>query len=196
MKNFTHVFVPLVLIVVVYLYYRKHNTEVRMVKSTIDGERYLVQNKKDKQVAADTLAKLRRKLITLVETVAKRNPDHAPVNRLKLNFQPDRISEGTEDRKYTTYTLNKGEKIVFCLRSRDHQDRIHNLDLLYFVAIHELAHIMTTSQGHTEEFQKNFQWLLKEAKDAGLYTPVNYRKNPVKYCGIEVTDIPLADDEF
>lgn len=111
-------------------------------------------------------------------------------------FQPNNISEGGKDKSYTTYTLNKGEKIVFCLRTRDNTDQLHNINLLLFVAIHELAHIMTLSTGHTPEFQKHFSFLLKEAVDFGIYQPENFRANPTTYCGIPVTDTPLPESIF
>ena len=35
----------------------------------------------------------------------------------------------------------------------------------FFVALHELSHVMTVSVGHTQEFWENFKFLLKEAVD-------------------------------
>jgi hypothetical protein len=167
-----------------------------MVKAKTDGSDYIVQNKKDKQQAAELLALIKQKLIQLVDKCKQKHKDHDGVLRLAERFNPDVISEGGKDKSYTTYTLNKGEKIVFCLRARDETDNLHDLNLLAFVAIHELAHIMTLSTGHTEEFQKNFTFLLKEAVEFGLYTPENFRSNPTTYCGIAVTDTPLPDTVF
>ena len=45
-----------------------------------------------------------------------------------------------------------------------------------FVAIHEIAHIMTLSVGHTEEFWNNFKFLLENAVELNIYTPVDYKK--------------------
>jgi len=38
------------------------------------------------------------------------------MRRLYKNFNPEAFSETTPDAKYTSYSVNKGEKIVFCLR--------------------------------------------------------------------------------
>ena len=62
---------------------------------------------------------------------------------------------------------------------------------MMFVALHELAHIMTKSIGHTEEFWNNFRYLLKKAIKLGLYNDVNFEKNPVDYCGTKITNSPL-----
>jgi len=178
------------------IYFKNSNGEVTNVKSHFDGRTYVVQNKKDKKDAAELLAKTREKLISLVDGLKQKHKDDDRIDRLSTKFQPDKISEGNEDSSYTTYTLNKGEKIVFCLRTRDKNDNLHDLNMITFVAIHELSHIMTKSTGHTDEFQKNFEFILKEAVDLGLYKPENFRENPTNYCGIPVTDTPLNDSYF
>ena len=45
-----------------------------------------------------------------------------------------------------------------------------------FVAIHELAHVMTKSVGHTEEFWTNMKFLLKIAIKEGIYKKQNFNK--------------------
>ena len=87
--------------------------------------------------------------------------------------------------------VNKGEKIVFCIRQKDTSESLVEENTITFVAIHELAHIMTKSVGHTPEFWENFKRLLKEAIKANLYTKEDYTNNPKEYCGIKVTDSPL-----
>ena len=38
-----------------------------------------------------------------------------------------------------------------------------------FVAIHELAHIMSKTYGHNDEFRENFIFLLDNASKCGIY---------------------------
>ena len=64
---------------------------------------------------------------------------------------------------------------------------------LMFVALHEIAHVMTKSIGHTDEFWNNFRFLLKEAIKINVYKRQDFRRHPVKYCGTEITDTPLND---
>ena len=68
-----------------------------------------------------------------------------------------------------------------------------DLNTLTFVAIHELSHIMTKSEGHKQEFWQNFKFLLENAKDAGIYEAKDYKNEPQDYCGMKITDNPLYD---
>ena len=186
----------LILIYVFFIYIKQSDTEVAMVRSSIDGKEYLVQNKPDKQEAANALASIKLDLSKFMQYLQQNKDKHKSIELLLSRVDLDKISEGNEDTNYTTYTLNKGEKVVFCLRTRDHSDHIHKHNLLMFVAIHEMAHIMSVSEGHTEEFNKNFAFLCEEAVKAGVYMPEDYRSNPVNYCGIDVTDTPLGSSHF
>ena len=60
-----------------------------------------------------------------------------------------------------------------------------------FVLLHEMAHIMTTTVGHTPEFWTNFKRVLHDAVQCGIYTSVNYTKTPTPYCGMTITDSPI-----
>ena len=62
---------------------------------------------------------------------------------------------------------------------------------MMFVAIHELAHLMTKSIGHTAEFWDNMRFLLKEGIKIGVYVKQDFNKSPVEYCGTQITDTPL-----
>ena len=73
------------------------------------------------------------------------------------------------------------------------KEDINNLiemNTLMFVALHELAHVMTKSIGHTDEFWNNFRFLLKHAIANGLYIKQDFKNKPVKYCGTMITDSP------
>ncbi len=213
-KSFLFIFIGSLLLLFAFMFWRKTNTEVTVVKSRIDGREYVVQNKPDKQAAADMLAQVRQRLIKLVDYLKTNGnsygSDRGPksgneddqsqygsyqsrINRLVQRFNPDRISEGNEDIRYTTYTLNKGDKIVFCLRARGEDDRVHDLSMMTFVAVHELAHIASVSEHHTEEFKVNFAWLLRHAVACGVYSPEDFKTKPRQYCGIPVSDTPLIN---
>ena len=62
---------------------------------------------------------------------------------------------------------------------------------MMFVAIHELAHLMTKSIGHTTEFWDNMRFLLKKGIKIGVYKNHDYNNVPVEYCGTKITDTPL-----
>ena len=173
------------------MYYDGKYAGVEYVKSKVDNKKYLVRKMPDKQHAADLLANLRIKLVKLCDYLELKHSDSKKVYRLIKRFNSDNITESSPTEKYTSYSVNKGEKIVFCLRSRDEQQKLVDENVMMFVALHELAHIMTKSVGHTDEFWDNFRYLLKKAIKLGVYKDVNFEKNPVDYCGTKITNSPL-----
>jgi hypothetical protein len=110
------------------------------------------------------------------------------------NFNPTTIKETLPTSEYTAYSENKGEKLAFCLnKKKSNNENLIDPNTLSFVAFHELAHIMTESVGHTDEFWQNFKFLLEHAVELKLYTPVDYKKEPENYCGMDITDNPYYD---
>lgn len=205
MENLINLIVALVLIFCLYIYLENKTYDVSYVKSSIDGNEYLVRNMEDSHLAADLLANIKVKLTTLTDYLAnmsmediKKHSDKTDasqmkenIDRLKYRFRPDNISESTPNDKYTSYSVNKGEKIVFCLRNKDRKQELVKENIIIFVALHELSHVMTKSVGHTDEFWTNFQFLLKIAVKLKLYQNTDYNNNPVDYCGTQITDTPL-----
>lgn len=184
--NFVDSVIFVIMLLLITFYIQSHSFEVEYVVSNIDGRRYLVKSLPDKKDAADMLAKLNKKLQKLVKEMSVLYPDDEDVKRLVGNFNPDHLSEGTDESNYTSYSVNKGEQIVFCLRSRDGKNRLVPLNVLTYVAIHELAHLMTKEIGHPPSFWKNFKHLLVVAVDKNIYKKTDYSSNPVKYCGLTI----------
>ena len=182
-----------IVVVSLFLQYEHFTNDITYTKSNVDGKEYLVRNLPDKVKAANLLANIKRKCVHLVRYLSIKFPENAAVNRLLLKYNPDSITESSKNSKYTSYSVNKGEKIVFCIRSRDEHEKLVNQNVLMFVALHELSHVMSKSIGHTDEFWDNFRFLLKQAIKADVYKYHDFRRKPVKYCGTEITDTPLND---
>jgi len=189
--NFTQLIIGFLLIIIFIFLYHNYKKDVSYLTSRLDRRKYMVYNLKYKQIAADMLAKMRHKLTKLCVKLKEDYPDDDRIIRLNNKFDPNVIVENEPNSKNTSYSINKGEKIVLCLRSRDGQDRIVKENILTFVSLHELAHIMTLSVGHTKEFWDNFEFLLREAIKNGYYEHIDFNKTPYKYCGVEITDTPL-----
>jgi len=178
--------------IVIYLVWDTYfQGNMTYVKSTVDDKEYMVQELPDKQEAANLLANISANLNTLILHLTKISPDDERTKQIKANYRPDQISEGSEQGKFTSYSINKGERIVFCLRSKDEQKVLMDLNTMMFVALHELAHVGTKSTGHTEEFWDNFKWLLEEAIQIGIYKQQDFKTKPIKYCGTNITSSPL-----
>jgi hypothetical protein len=143
--------------------------------------------------AADLLAQVTQKMKDLVVYMKKKYPEDPDVERLVKGFNPKKISETLPTSELTAYSENKGEKLAFCLNKTKNGANLIDLNTLTFVAIHEMAHIMTKSIGHKQDFWKNFKFLLKNAKDAGIYSPIDYKSKPQSYCGMIITDNPYYD---
>jgi len=183
-----------IVLIALKMYCESDEFNLRCIVSTIDGKKYCVRERNNIQNASNLLARTTEKLEYLVENVGQRYPDRENVKKLVKNFNPTTIKETLPTSEYTAYSENKGEKIAFCLNKKKHNNNnLIDSNTLMFVAIHEIAHIMTTSVGHTEEFWNNFKFLLENAVELKIYTPVDYKKEPEGYCGMDITDNPYYD---
>tara|TARA_B100000795_G_C22755994_1_gene421520 strand:- start:45 stop:629 length:585 start_codon:yes stop_codon:yes gene_type:complete len=194
MFDFTSFFITSILLSTVFIHLENKNKDLEYIKSTVDGRKYLVRNLPDKVQAANMIATIRGNLVKLSQELKKKNEINIDVERMVNNFNPNNIVESDKNNKFTSYSINKGEKTIYCLRSRDDKNELVKLNTIMFVALHELAHTMTKSIGHTKEFWDNFRILLRNAIKLKIYKRINYNKNPVKYCGVEITDDPMNFD--
>ena len=168
----------------------KHVVEVQ---SRRDGKTYRVQNLPDKQEAAERISKLRENLERFIDSY-KSDPSAMADHRVKImvsRFNPNNFIENDIDADTTSYSENKGEKIIVCIRDKVPPYRFVDENTTMFVLLHEMAHLMTTTIGHTPEFWANFKRVLHDAVHCGIYTAVNYTRTPVKYCGMTITDSPI-----
>lgn len=166
------------------------------VRSKVDNKVYKVRDLPDKQAAADLLAKIRIKMGNFMTYLETRFVDKPQIQRLVKNFRanPERLLEATPDANHTSYSVNKGEKVHLCLRQRDgSNEELVDDNVMMFVALHEMSHMITASIGHGPDFWNNFGFLLKEAEQQGIYKHTDFRSHPVSYCGVSITDSPRYD---
>ena len=195
MKDFSSFFILLILVTILYLYLEGKATEVTYVTAK-DGDSYLVRNLPDKLEAANLLSAMKERLTKLVNHAYKnRNSQYkdkkTEIERLKKNYRPDAISESSPGNKYTSYSINKGKKIVYCLRSKNVENKLVDLNTMMFVSIHELGHLATKEIGHVPPFWDNMKFLLEIAIEIEIYDKVDYAQKNVPYCGTKITDTPL-----
>ena len=77
-----------------------------------------------------------------------------------------------------SYTINK-HKIYLCLK--DESQSYYDYNMLIYVAIHELAHVLCDEVGHTNKFYTIFHELLQNAHKLGIYD--NTKPIIKNYCG-------------
>lgn len=167
--------------------------KLKKVISNINKEEYKVQDKVDKEIAADILAKLTENIKTLSNHL---NKLYSEDNRVKLLLKYDttKIKEALDNNDgVTSYSINK-EEIIMCLRNKDKEkenETLADINTLMYVLLHEISHICTESIGHTPEFWDNFKWILEESINIGIYKYTDYLKENVEYCGITINSTPI-----
>jgi len=178
-----------------YMYYRSSDEfQLKCIISNVDGNKYCVRERAKLQAAADLLATITEKCKKLVQYMDQHHGEEERVQLLVKGYNPKRIVETLPTSEYTAYSENKGEKLAFCLnRSKNENDNLIDESTLMFVAIHELAHVMTKSIGHKSDFWENFKYLLENAKEAKIHNPVDYKKDKKEYCGMSINDNPYYD---
>ena len=188
-----YLLIGFVIIVGLKIYSESDVFNLKCIISNVDGNTYCVRERAKLQLAADLLAKVTQKLKQLVTYMEQKYPERPNVERLVKNFNPKKVKEILPTSTYTAYSENKGEKLAFCVTTTKKGNKLIDENTLTFVAIHEVAHTMTKSIGHKEEFWRNFKFLLTNAVAMGIYTPIDYKDKPQKYCGMDINDNPFYD---
>lgn len=170
----------------------KSFSDMTYVRCRTNGQDYRVRNLEDKQEAAEILGRTHNRLKQACSILQKNHPTDQRVLRLLDRFPNTTLAESDGSGNHTSYSINKGEKIVMCLRSKDGTNRLADENLILFVALHEISHIMTRSVGHSPEFWGNFKFVLENCQQAGLYKCIDFNKNPKRYCGITVNNSPAV----
>lgn len=170
------------------------NFDLVMIESQLNSNKYKVQDRFDKKIAADKMAEINKTIRSIQKVLVQSHPNDKRVIRMNKRLNNTKLQETINKPDESSYTINKGEIISFCLRNKDHEkretDEFHNHNVLVFVLIHELAHVMSIKEGHGTEFMENFRFILRESVKNNIYYPVDYSKIPMNYCGVDVTHNP------
>lgn len=189
----TYIMIGFIVCVIIKIYLDSDVFNLKCIISNVDGNTYCVRERNKIQMVADLLARVTQKMKKLVKHMKEKYKTRENVKRLVENFNPKKINETLPTSSYTAYSENKGEKLAFCVTKKKNGNKLIDENTLTFVAIHEISHIATKSIGHTDEFWNNFKFLLQNAVELQIYKPVDYKKNPETYCGMDITDNPYYD---
>lgn len=187
----------IILIIISYILYNriyKYNDMV-YIESFVDHKFYLVQNNDEKQEASNILGTLRKNLITLSNYLYnnKNNAENKEyiqyIDLFYDKIKNSTIIESSKDSVYTSYSVNKGEQIIFCIRSRKTINKIHDINLMMYVALHESAHVACpVYDNHGPLFVKIFTFLTNVAMKLNLYKKIDFKQHPTEYCGMTISD--------
>lgn len=137
---------------------------------------------------AEILYDIKKRLNRLVEHMkTNKVPDEETALRLYERFKNTELRETSLFEWSAGYTINKGQEIRVCLSKLNGK---YQPNLVMFILLHEMAHIMSASYGHNQEFQDNMEKILKIAVAIGVYIPRDFSVNPAKYCGVVITNSP------
>jgi hypothetical protein len=191
---FNLILVIFIIIIAIKLYLSSDSFNLRCIISGVNGNKYCVRDRNKLELAADKLAHVNNNLNKLVNHLAKKYPEKENVKRLINGYNPKKIYETLPTSEFTAYSENKGEKLAFCLDTeKNSKGRLIDLNTLMYVALHEISHIATKSIGHNDEFWNNFKFMISEAKAINIYNPIDYKKEPARYCGMNISDNPYYD---
>ena len=134
------------------------------------------------------------------------------VDMLLARYNPDNLAENSplDPSGDSAFSLDKGALVAICLRERDPKLKsclkhgcdvdplkmqLQDLDLVTFVAIHEMGHLSVKDVDHPPVFWSAFKFLLMEAAECGVLSPehTNFARNKITYCGMLVDYNPLYD---
>lgn len=162
------------------------------IKSNLDNKYYLVRNYPDKQISCDTLAKIKQNIFVIVNHVNSLKSQYEKMNphisQLCKRIKDVTIRESSIGSEFTSYCVNKGEELVFCLRLKKEGGNLHNINLLMYVVIHEISHVACPEEGHTPLFNEIFKFLCEKSIELKIYNKINFNKNPENYCGMVIND--------
>jgi predicted metal-dependent hydrolase len=177
----------IIIFIYIFLFYNKKN--VVLVPGKESNNKYLVYNDEKKVESAVLLEQITNNMFKLRDHLhnnINKYPEYDKyIKQLYRNLNKNKtlIYENDPNSKLTSFSINKGEEIAFCLKSKK-TGEIHQLNLLMYVAIHEMAHIACPEIGHGALFKKIFRFLTEVSMEIGVYSKENYESKPVEYCGM------------
>ena len=173
----------------IYIMYKIRKSKLTVVEEEDTGMKLMVYNDKNKKASASLLSDIIVRMFKLRNNLIKDKEKYPAfkqyIELLEKNFNESRtqIYENDPTSELTSFSVNKGEEVAFCLKSKK-DGNLHEINLLIYVAIHEMAHMGCPEIGHGDLFKKIFKFLTLRAIEMKLYEKDDYSQNPVEYCGM------------
>jgi hypothetical protein len=197
----------LLVAIIIVIYVTEFRNPERTLCSNNDGQCYKISTSFDDQhEAVDELSRINQFNAKFIKYLRNKylwieTPNQTMreiTTNLIANYNPDVLKENNpSDTTNTSYVLDKGRTIAFCLREKDSGNhQMEDEQMLNFVNIHEISHLAMSHHDpdHGPEFWITFKLLLGEATNAGLYKPIDWGQTPKKYCGLTVNYNPFYDE--
>lgn len=191
--------IAILFVILIYCFVQTFHYQTSYQKSAFDNKKYLVQNLENSDEASYILSIIHQRTLQLKDYFDQ-NPEKYPEFEPYIKQFTEKIGqtifeENPINGKYTSYTINKGYKIAICLRSKK-TGQLHDINLIMYVVLHELAHVACPEEHHTELFKKIFIFFLQVAVELKIYDAINYQLNPQEYCGLTINENLLKDYQY
>ena len=184
MNNITYFYIIFSCFFILYIYFKSFN----LIKHTDNNNNLYYTRKTHKSKALSILILLKKFIIKLSNILNKNNPNNKYlINNLKKNIIIKELPK-----KYTKHIsyLYNNNTIYICLRNTTNIFE-KNINDLYFIIMHELAHIITKNKGHGKEYWNNNKLIINTAIKYKLYKYKNYNKNPTYICNKIINSTPI-----
>jgi predicted metal-dependent hydrolase len=179
----------LIFFILIFIFLNKNNL---VYIEGQNGLKFLINEDTDKQNKIKLLSKIIENMYKLKNYMVyniNKFPEYKEyINQLNENFTEKRttIYETDPTSDLTSFSVNKGEELSVCLKSKK-TGELHDINLLMYVVIHEMAHFACPDVGHGLLFKKIFKKFIEEAININLYKKVDYSEHPVEYCGMTLS---------
>tara|TARA_B100000427_G_scaffold318741_1_gene316251 strand:+ start:799 stop:1275 length:477 start_codon:yes stop_codon:yes gene_type:complete len=101
------------------------------------------------------------------ELLSEELPNKNIATRLYNRFNHATIYEICDDDNSRGFAINKGDEIKLKLKKQN--GIYYTYEQIMYVLLHEMAHLMSVSYGHNEEFYSNFNFIVDYAYQNGYY---------------------------
>jgi hypothetical protein len=176
-----------------YAFYYLTRDDTRPKRNPTDNRIYNIKKQSPEKDAAalEFLSELQNKVTKLVSYMQENSlPDQFTANRLYNSWAMCQLRETSSFDKSIAMTIDKGTEIRICIRDNN---KFEDINTAMFVILHELAHIMSVSVGHTQEFYQHFYYITHLASYLNLYVPENFMDSPKTYCGTTIKTTPCSN---
>ena len=177
-----------ILIILIYIYI-KINNDNNLLNIKFKTNTFIINKDEYKIEKSLLLSKIIENMYYLknhlVKNINNFNEYFEYINLLDKNFTKSRtiIYETNSDSNFTSYSVNKGEQLSLCLKNK-RDGQLHDLNLLMYVAIHEMSHFACPEIGHGHLFHKIFKKFIEESIKIKIYNYIDFNNYPVEYCGM------------
>jgi len=163
-----------------------------MIQIKVQNRVYTVRKYEDEKISrsiAQDLHKLTIKIEKLIKHLRKNFSNNEKVMRLVNSYRGNIQEIDFHNEGQVGYNVNKGEVIGLCMYK---DGQYLDLNTIMFVLLHELSHSMTIKYSHNSNFWKNFEFILQEGINIGIYTYEDFFAEPKMHCGMKISHSPVS----